>query len=283
MSDIQFFDELGAELERVARTGHKKRRLAIGAGALATAAGVLAAIVIVVAAIALVGGHRPRAASDRTHPPVGVKGLVARLAVLRRPQRSEDRLGSASTRLLFVRHVWIDARLTRLATTVNTGGQTDGPVRIYVVIEGQAQNRVPGLRTLQPADSVATLAATGRRPLGQGYPVVAPDVGVTTGGSGANALPSPGDVQRELGVLASIVPDGVTRVKWVFSGYSGDIAPRIKASIVFPTVQNNVAVSRLVKRAGYLSSATWYAADGRVIASFTDATQIAAQESAKRP
>ena len=66
------------------------------------------------------------------------------------------------------------------------------------------------------------------------------------------------------GVAIGIVPDGVTRVQWVFSGTGVGIAhPR--PVTVTPQLHNNVALAPVEPGEGPLAHATWYAHDGHVI------------------
>ena len=65
---------------------------------------------------------------------------------------------------------------------------------------------------------------------------------------------------------AGVVPDGVVRVKWIFTPV--DITHQ-KPITIYPRVQNNVAVSPAPAGQGVLSRVVWYGATGRVIASYT--------------
>ena len=75
-----------------------------------------------------------------------------------------------------------------------------------------------------------------------------------------------------------VVPDGVTRVKWVFGGppgFRGQSASG-RPVIVYPKLENNVAVSRAAGLG--VSSATWYGLGGRVIASYNQQAQREAEQ-----
>jgi hypothetical protein len=90
------------------------------------------------------------------------------------------------------------------------------------------------------------------------------------GGGGGQPAAALGDQSEDFGsgngVQESIVPDGVSRVKWVFAGF----APYRKHAVtIYPTVRNNLAYSRILLNEGGLVSVTWYSADGRVIPSVT--------------
>jgi len=70
-----------------------------------------------------------------------------------------------------------------------------------------------------------------------------------------------------------VVPDGVTRVKWEL-----DNPGQTKPATVYPRVHGNVAVapwtlaprSTAMINEQLLVGATWYGADGRTIATFSD-------------
>lgn len=68
------------------------------------------------------------------------------------------------------------------------------------------------------------------------------------------------------------MPDGVARVKWTFGGDGFGIA-HPHAVTVYPPVINNVAVAAVAPGEGPLIDATWYGADGHVIATATASTQ----------
>ncbi len=63
-----------------------------------------------------------------------------------------------------------------------------------------------------------------------------------------------------------IVPDGVTRVKWTFTGAGYGVLDPHPVSLA-PLVRGNVAVAPVRPGQGPLASAVWYDAGGKVIAS----------------
>jgi hypothetical protein len=68
-----------------------------------------------------------------------------------------------------------------------------------------------------------------------------------------------------------LVPDGITRVKWVFDGWGQKPSgPRA----VYPKIHGNVAVAKAIPGGYPLRSATWYDAGGTVIGSYSDAYWI---------
>ena len=66
------------------------------------------------------------------------------------------------------------------------------------------------------------------------------------------------------GSRSGIVPDGVTRVQWVFTG-AGFGIKHPRTVTVHPEVRNNVAVGPVEPGEGPLAHATWYGHDGQVI------------------
>jgi hypothetical protein len=227
------------------------------------------------------------------------------MAVLRRPQTAADRLPGSLT-AQFPGALGVDWRiipsLTRLAATIDAGAGSLSSVDIYVVVEtpcsGQACHG-PGV----PVDIVTTLAVGG--PSGHryllGYPEVVDDqTAIATGGLTPTAVGSAGSAKVEVrktstvsvptgwsGVNVSVVPDGVTRVKWVFGGAS---ARALRAmcgctkrfantplATVYPEIKNNIAVANATSSAG-LSTATWYGPDGHLIASLSPIAQQNAEQ-----
>jgi len=84
-----------------------------------------------------------------------------------------------------------------------------------------------------------------------------------------------------------VVPDGVTRVKWELDN-PGQRTP----TSVYPRVQGNVAIapwtpaprSTSLINDQFLTGATWYGADGRVIAHFSiPASELGVGQPATKP
>jgi hypothetical protein len=67
------------------------------------------------------------------------------------------------------------------------------------------------------------------------------------------------------GYNVGIVPDGVVRVQWVFDGRYPFANKHRRPFAIYPTVRSNVAISPIERNQGFVSSVTWYGADGRVI------------------
>ena len=184
----------------------------------------------------------------------GPQSLAARLAILRRPQTALDRTVSPSSVLSgLTDHRHTVPGLMRLAATVRT---TSGVVRVFVIVRAA------------------------QTPTGAGRPASLDDQdqawAVTIGARGANAtsgltaaqLDAPGVVASENGVIQSLVPDGVTRVRWVFNGQAADGASQRRPITIHPTVRDNVAIAPAVQKQGTLTAATWYDARGRQIATW---------------
>ncbi|MEO8967026.1 MAG: hypothetical protein ABI355_05435 [Solirubrobacteraceae bacterium] len=218
---------------------------------------VLAAGVAIAVAVATLMflGHTPAALEQPAATPAGASALVARLGILRRPQIPADLALSAGGALNGLPdYRQIVPSLTRLAVTVAT---PSGPVRVYVVVR-----RPGGTNRYRRA-----LARTG-------YQAWA----VTVRGSGSNAtqgldltaqgLDRPDVIAFGNGVDQSLIPDGITRVRWVFSGRSAS-GQQLRGPVTLsPTIRNNVAAAPAIPHQGILSSALWYDANGRVVASW---------------
>jgi hypothetical protein len=220
------------------------------AGGTAAALASVAAVAIAVVAITLPRHHQP--APGRPAPaavPALARSLVAKLAVLRRPQTAADRLpaglkpGPGNI-----------ASLTRLALTLrDSAGRA---VRVYVVV-----------RTY-PADVSGPPA---RQALASAFAYTPSQGAMRLGGVPSSAIEQPLQFVRGAdGFDISVVPDGVARVRWVF-GHTA----------VTASVTNNIASAPATKDLGLLLEVDWYAADGRLIASTDLAAKRARQQHAE--
>jgi hypothetical protein len=144
-------------------------------------------------------------------------------------------------------------------------------VAVYVVV---------GKPRGYPADIVTAVVLAGRpghRYLLYPANVVDTATAAATGGLTPRAVSFNGNGARDV-LNVGVVPDGVTRVKWVVTE---DVA-------VYPKVENNVAVPKASRVRGLLG-ATWYGSDGRVVASYSRFAQQRADaaralaESARQP
>jgi hypothetical protein len=183
--------------------------------------------------------------------------LVSELAILRRPQTLGDRHAPASV----TRGAEVVHNLTRLAATVSTPGAE--AVRVYLVVRVLGANSsVSGARQGSAAAVVTAtiVSATGR-------------VGVV-GNGWAGSITRPVSVLHANGLDASIVPDGVARVKWVFA-QAGAASEVHQLITVYPTVRDNIALAPVARHQGLLTSVTWYDANGHLLQTFNAAAERA--------
>lgn len=234
-------DELVATAARRAAVATPRRRWG---GTVAVAVGIACTLVVVVVAVAAVGGREPAVPGRSTGG--GVAALEAKLAVLRRPQTAADRTYSRYIRASGS----VIAKLARLATTVDTAG---GRARVYLLV--RQRSRFAGLIAVDPDGQVA----------GETGPVTAATLEPNAVGASGLIVRGIG-IERNRGVSVGIVPDGVTRVKWTFTGADyGVLHPR--PVTVYPEVRGNVAVAPIRPDQGPLASAVWYGAGGRMVGS----------------
>jgi hypothetical protein len=239
------------------RSGGAVRRLPFGG--LAVVFGAAVTVLVAVVAVLVVGRHSPTGRSGGDVP-VGARSLgslVSELAILRRPQTLADRHAPASvTSGREVVH-----NLTRLAATVSAPGAE--AVRVYLVVRMLGANgSASGARhgSVSAVVTATIVSATGR-------------VGVV-GNGWAGSLTRPVGVSQANGLDASIVPDGVARVKWVFA--QAVTASQVHRLItVYPTVRNNVALAPVARQQGLLARVTWYDANGHVVQTFNAAAERA--------
>jgi hypothetical protein len=253
--------------------------------------GVAAATALAVAALAIVLlKHAPRAGTQRVTPasvaprPTSLVQLRSELAILRQPQRISDRLPARDraaeqrqdcSNCLNVAKVLPGQ--TRLLTTIRRP-RTDfsvGPERIYLVI-GTVRRRWD-----------TGLASGWRQPGSTGRGLHLSLVGLTSSRSRVRQpvdellnythrpMPIPALTPRDVLITSSVtvgvVPDGVTRVKWELANPG-----QRKPITVHPLVHGNVATapwtraprSTQLLNEQFLVGATWYAADGHVVASY---------------
>lgn len=255
-----------ALLERIVlESGVRSRRRFAGVGALVPALSGVAAVAIAVFAVAALN-HRARgSASGRAAP--AARGLVANLAVLRRPQHPDDRLPTWAARqaLDFPGHGRLVDSLSRLVSA--RFNLTEAAGSVYLVVQTTAvAGRAPAIQhpLLRPslgdqasvviaANHRASTAALGEPASALRHPAQELLLqGFTQGG--------PGDVRRLGELAAGIVPDGVTRVVWRFAD----------GVVVHPLVSANTAIAVVPVASGILTRSVWYGSGRRVLASFTD-------------
>jgi hypothetical protein len=207
--------------------------------------------------------------------PAAARFVVARMAVLRRPQTTSDLL-PPSVRAQLKDPLGFSAisSLTRLAATINGGAGRPGGQNIYVVV-GR-----PGGYPVDIATAVLVTHGPRDRYLVTPPEVVEEEIAIPTGGLAPTVesengyfecrpeaqsnrrscqdKPFPKGEDRSV----AVVPDGVTRVKWVMNRFPSANTTRFT---VYPRVQNNVAFSTTVPITAGLVRAIWYGADGQVI------------------
>jgi hypothetical protein len=240
-----------------------RRRLGGGVAALLSTA-VVVAVVIVIGAV----GHTNHGSATGSAS-VPERGLISRLAVLRRPQRASDRLPAAGVALLRRLQVGFDPKLTRLATSISAGPSGTTRLDVYVTVTGGVagpRNGSASVRTVLMAIS----------PHGR-YQLSSSGLSAPSAAAFAQNVATPTALAGQSGIRVGIVPDGVARVKWVLSQFPTSTAPPVT---VYPRVQNNVAIATGVF-GNQLVSATWYGPGGRVISSFSRLARIDREEAAQ--
>jgi hypothetical protein len=154
--------------------------------------------------------------------------LMSKLAVLRRPQQSNDR------KVEFIGP--IVPSLTRLVATL-PGNWGLGPVHMYMVVRKRGR--------------VSVLTVYGRRSALGPARMAGP------------RLDDPRNVTSGLLYTVGVVPDGVSGVRWVFRSRPVR-AGESDTLTIHPMVHNNVAVAPVIGQ-GRLVEATWYGPNGRTI------------------
>ena len=224
------------------------------------------ASVVAVVAVALVAlRHRAPVASE-AGARNGLSALESKLAVLRRSQTAADRTYLAFTgRRGTVGSRGVIAGLSRLATTITT--PAGGRVRAYLLVRN-----LPGQSPARRGPDYVSVVAFDPRGQLQGAVSTAVGAALAPNDVGSGRWVPGAGRESFAGVSVGIVPDGVTRVRWTFSGAGfGVLHPR--ASTVYPDVHGNVAIAPIRAGQGPLVGAVWYGAGGRVIASGGSAPQ----------
>jgi hypothetical protein len=221
------------------------RRIALpdlrrGAGALLLGLSSLIAVAIVAVAITQLS---PRHTQARTGSP-GATELLAKIAVLRRPQSTSDLL----PRHLHFRNLFgsVIPRLTRLVY------RSGGTQLFLIAATPAADDPLWGPRY---GDQVAIVAVAGdhaseTRPIPAADLSDADEVDVVS----PERLPSAGSDAYNV----AVVPDGVARVSWSFDGGKQGTPRTVDA-----TARDNLAI--LPYNTGVLTHAAWYDAQGHVI------------------
>lgn len=239
------------------RRPYRLGRATAGGAALATA--VVLALAVAVGAIIAVGhrgSHPSRVAPSARSDPA--QALMSILAVLRRPQTVADRtLPDAVGRHLsnvFGSDVRVVPGLSRLVATLRGNGLSRG-VRVYFVV------------VTSPGGRPDKLVEVMWRGMGGGI----------GGLSSASELYRPPSAIPGVGVVSatgrayywsSIVPDGVSSVRWVFKTRPTRTTPA-KPVPVYPAIGNNLATAPVsIHPTTSAVHVTWYDRRGRVLATF---------------
>jgi hypothetical protein len=258
---------LESELVRAGRERRRRRaRLGVfarllpsaGAGGGNALFGLLAAgsaavvVAVVVIALAAHGGSGGTTAASGGGP--GASALVAKLAVLRRPQTAADR----TVPKIFVAPPAPGRRVPSLTRLV----ATQPGVKVFMVVNRPATGTPAGgapLWSPRLGDQVSIVAVTS----GNAPPVQSPGVpAADLADSADRAIPiRAGEAVGRPTATLEIVPDGVARVRLQYTASDGR-----PLSTSYPAIANNIVIVPLPSRFRGLRT-TWYAADGRVIPS----------------
>jgi len=186
------------------------------------------------------------------------RALVAEFAVLRRPQTAADRAVPWPSSEIAA-HQPFDHPVPALTRRVFTFPNGRGLFMVVLAHPTTSGGPGPALPP-QLGDGVAL------------WSICCNGIAQPAGSLAAHEqlVPEERGVPQSTGVYYaySVVPDGVTRVKWIFAGIRTPKRTWPRAT-VWTTVQNNVAVARVVPFPLPILSATWYSPNGRIIASQT--------------
>ena len=243
-----------------------------------------ASAVALVVAMTLLRHVAPRVSAPQGNRPVAsgdsLAALRSELAILRRPQTRADKIpawGIAAEERPNCSNCLNVAKLmprqTRLVATLHHPRMAGGVEHVYLVLgtvpKVWGTGRVSGW--MQHGRAIEGLHLT--------------LVGLTSKRSwtpdellngAARPLPAQALTPRTVMITTlatvGIVADGVTRVKWELANPG-----QARAATVYPRVTGNIAIapwtpaprSTALLNEQWLVSATWYAADGRVIAAFS--------------
>jgi hypothetical protein len=242
------------DAEQSGRSARRPRqvRIRISRGALVSAVCVLVAVAVVVGALTLVSGGSNRPSQPAANP--GARALIARLAVLRRPQTPADHL-PAHLNLVGVSGTIVPGLTRRI--TVRSG------LTIYLVVT----TPTPAVRRtytypalVWPAslgDQVSLVAVRGTHAI-QNTPVPAVDLDNATQFARIGPTTTSGSHGGRAIQVAQIVPDGVTRVRWRYGVPADQFIP-----VRTTAVADNVALApahRVAPR-----TATWLTAAGTAV------------------
>jgi hypothetical protein len=247
-SRVRLAVDLEIEAERSGHGARRRRQVSIriSRGALVSAACVLVAVAVVVGALTLVSRGSNGPSQLAANP--GARALIARLAVLRRPQTPADRLPT-HLRLSGPTHPRLSGptgtvmpRLTRLIA------HRPG-VRLYLVVTSPVAQRGGPNWPAALGDQVSLIATRGHSGV-QTAPVPAAVLG-----DAAPLVPFPHSKPR----VVQLVPDGVARVRWSYPV----LPEQVHHIPVTTSVSDNLAISPQPNAEP--PRATWLRADGTVV------------------
>jgi hypothetical protein len=251
---VQLAVEAEIEGERLGSGRPSRRRRAhirVNRGALVSTVCVLVAVAVVAGALVFISGGS--GGSDQTAATPGANMLIARLAVLRRPQTPADRLPA---------HLHLIGSFGTIVPGLSRRIGVREGLQLYLVVRAPAPAarrtyRYPSLVWPASLGDQVSLIAVG--PSGAtenaGFPAVNLDNATQLSVLGRAAIPGHGGGPVR---VAQIVPDGVARVRWRYPARPHDFIP-----IRTTTVTDNVALAparRVAPRA-----ATWLTANGTVV------------------
>lgn len=266
-AEVQDIEVPPGVVAHVLESSHRPR---LGLGWLMPAVAIGVAVIVAVVAVTSLT-HRSPGSHAASSVPVAARGLASRLAVLRRPQRPSDVLPGWAVRETesLTHNAQVVRGLSRLVGAVDLGA--DGKAHVYLVVQKPPRFPVHCKRPCRPVLKAslgddASIAFVGR--FREEAAINGPTVAAGGDELAATRHGLTGDARQSTnlwGAVASIVPDGVTRVQWVFTQSGSGSKPLT----VWPKVHGNVALAKVpTRRQVFLSSVAWYGAHGRVIASF---------------
>ena len=246
---MSFVSELERELVEAARARQRRRLARFDFGGVVVLAAACASSLLVALVVLTLVGHGPRPGagsgprSTGAIPPAAAR-LAAKLSILRRPQTAADRSLPDRVARQAAEGSYIPG-LTRLA--VSTPG-----TRAFIVVSTPDPGNIPLTREwpLALGDRVS-LVVIAHGEIDTSQPVPA---------AGLGAL----DTLVSRWVVATVVPDGVARVRFTLLGHKRLPGHRLSTVTVDAHASGNVALAP--PAGGFVpSKVQWYAADGATL------------------